>query len=292
MTHAKPASSGPHRSSGEPTRGESCLICGRALDYLDAAADLICAVCGRTGRGHVVCPRGHYVCEACHGASFTEHLPGLLAATSESSPFALAEILMAHPDLPMLGCEHASLAAGALLTALANRGDVGVTQAHVTEALERTARQAVSAYCGLSGVCGVVPALGACYSVLVGGQCGRGPQTKAAMTLVSRLAAATADEADPGCCKAYVRRTLQVAAATLANDLGVVLPLPEPVVCAHVQRHPHGCRGPLCTWHPEHTQAGKSPLAGEGPPAGAGSPTAHPAPTFVAVEVTEQAGGG
>lgn len=237
------------------THAESCLVCGGPLEYLDAAVDITCTLCGNPARGHVRCPEGHYVCETCHGAGFMAQLPALLAAAAaegDASPFHIADRLMDHPDLPMLGCEHAHIASGALMTAIRVAGIPGVTEAHLAEALERTGKQAVGAYCGLTGVCGVVPALGACYSVLVGGQCGRGPQTRAVMTLVSRLAAATAAEAEPGCCKAYVRVALRETVAALEADLGIVLPGPEPVVCDHPDRHPHGCRGPACEWHPGH----------------------------------------
>jgi predicted RNA-binding Zn-ribbon protein involved in translation (DUF1610 family) len=235
---------------------ESCLICGGPLEYLDAAADVTCSLCGTPGRGHVRCLEHHYVCESCHGAGFMAQLPALLAvaaAEGDASPFHIADRLMDHPDLPMLGCEHAHIAAGALMTALRVADVAGVTEAHTAEALERTSQQAVSAYCGLTGVCGVVPALGACYSVLVGGQCGRGPQTKAVMNLVSRLAAATAAEAEPGCCKAYVRVGLREAVAALQTDVGITLPESESVACEYFDRHPHGCRGPSCEWHPGHT---------------------------------------
>jgi len=217
-------------------------------------------MCGTAGRGHIRCPQHHYVCETCHGAGFMAQLPALLAvsaAEGDASPFRIADRLMDHPDLPMLGCEHAHIAAGALMTAVRAAGVPGVTEAHLSEALERTARQAVSAYCGLTGVCGVVPALGACYSVLVGGQCGRGPQTKAAMALVSRLAAATAAEAEPGCCKAYLRAALRETVKALEADVGIVLPRAETVLCRHSDRHPHGCRGPACEWHPGHTTISK-----------------------------------
>jgi hypothetical protein len=237
---------------------ESCGICGSTLEYLDSAATLTCTTCGREDRGHVRCPEGHYLCESCHGADFMEHLPGLLDAAGSDSPFVIAEDLIAQPDLPMLGCEHAHVAAGALMRALENAGVPGVTAAHRAEVLERTARQAVSAYCGLSGVCGVVPALGASYSVLVGGQCGKGPQTRAAMTLASRLAAATAAEADPGCCKAYVRSGLRVAAAFLEEQLGIVVEPPAPVICADADRHPHDCRGAECAWHEHHEESAVS----------------------------------
>ena len=246
----------PAAGRSATTHTESCLICGSPLEYLDAAADLTCSLCGAPGRGHVRCPGDHYVCESCHGAGFMTQLPALLAlaaAEGDASPFRIADRLMDHPDLPMLGCEHAHIAAGALMTAIRVAGVPGVSEAHLAEALERTAQQAVSAYCGLTGVCGVVPALGACYSVLVGGQCGRGPQTKAVMNLVSRLAAATAAEAEPGCCKAYVRVAMRETVAALQTDLGITLPAGEPVVCGYVNRHPHGCRGPACEWHPDRT---------------------------------------
>ncbi|GAB4247740.1 MAG: hypothetical protein Kow00129_08330 [Thermoleophilia bacterium] len=229
---------------------ESCSICGESLEYLTAASELTCTVCGRQEAGHVHCPRGHYVCEQCHGAGVRTLLRRLLDRSSEVSASPIAEKLMALPELPMLGCEHALIASGAVMTALRNRG-VGVTQAHVDEALARTERQAVGAYCGLTGVCGVVPALGACYSVLTGGQCGKGPETRAAMELVSELAAVTAQEADPGCCKAYVRSALPVAEAFLQKRLGIPSGEYPAVVCLHQDRHPHGCRGPGCAYHPE-----------------------------------------
>ncbi len=265
------ASGGPAQGGAEPANTQSCIICDSTLDYLDSAAALTCTVCGSEGRGHVVCPRGHYVCEGCHGASFMERLPGLLDAATSSSPFAIAEDLIAETDLPMLGCEHAHVAAGALMRALENAGVAGVTAAHRAEVLERTARQAVSAYCGLSGVCGVVPALGACYSVLVGGQCGKGPQTKAAMTLVSRLAAATAAEAHPGCCKAYVRVGLREATAFLQEELDITFDAAAPVICADTERHPHGCRGAECAWHPDHEETHMNEPDTAVPTAGAAS---------------------
>jgi hypothetical protein len=217
-----------------------------------------------------------------------ERLPGLLDAAGSDSAFVIAEELMAQPDLPMLGCEHAHVAAGALMRALENAGVLGVTAAHRAEVLERTARQAVSAYCGLSGVCGVVPALGACYSVLVGGQCGKGPQTRAAMTLASRLAAATAAEADPGCCKAYVRSGLRVATTFLEEQLGVVVEPPAPVVCADTERHPHDCRGPECAWHEDHEASAES----DRNPAPRSSCQGEGAPAFVAALMVERAGAG
>ncbi|MCL5735565.1 MAG: DUF5714 domain-containing protein [Actinobacteria bacterium] len=235
---------------------EQCGICGGKLTYSEEARPFTCFICGSSEVGHVFCSAGHYLCELCHGADFRQLLPQLLDASDGVSASEIAEELMARPELPMLGCEHALIAAGALITALRNRGNLGVTHRHVIEVLERATRQAISAYCGLSGVCGVVPALGACYSVLIGAQCGKGPETRATMELVSRLAAATAEEAEPGCCKAFVRSCLAVTEGVLEERLGIPTSPRKRIICRHVDRHPHGCRGSACEYHPEHCSSG------------------------------------
>jgi hypothetical protein len=74
------------------------------------------------------------------------------------------------------------------------------------------------------------------------------------MELVSLLAAATADEADPGCCKAYLRRCLSETTAYLERTLGIVLPPAPATVCRDVERHPHGCRGSACAYHPDRAR--------------------------------------
>jgi len=247
--------------SGAP-HTEQCGVCGLELAYLEQGRLLTCSLCGRSEVGHVCCPEGHYLCESCHGAGMRDLLPRVLSASDSSSPRDLAEELLSRPELPMLGCEHALIAAGSLMTALKNRGDLGVTDRHVAEVLQRTERQAMSAYCGLTGVCGIVPALGACYSVLVGAQCGKGPQTQATMELVSRLAAATAEEAEPGCCKAFVRSCLAETEQFLEERLGICMAGPEVTLCCDTERHPHGCRGSGCPYHPAHVSSEKETSRG------------------------------
>jgi hypothetical protein len=276
---------------------EQCGVCGQELIYLEEGGPFTCTVCGRSEVGHVHCPDGHYLCEGCHGAGIRELLPQLLRASQETSAQRLAEELLAHPQLPMLGCEHALIAAGSLMTALKNRGGLGVTDRHVTEVLQRTERQAISAYCGLTGVCGVVPALGACHSVLVGAQCGKGPETRATMELASRLAAVTAEEAEPGCCKAFVRSCLAETERFLEERLGIPAAGIAAVVCSDVDRHPHGCRGPACDYHPEHDFSSLAADSAAGPVAGAadipGAETGPEAETpFEAATLVEAATGG
>ena len=262
---------------------ESCRVCGAELRYLAEARPATCEICGRQDDANVVCTQGHYVCDGCHGSDCMEGLGRRLDQAGSVSPYEIVEDLMALPKLPMLGCEHAHIAAGSLMRALENAGVEGVTSAHRAEALARTARQAVGAYCGLTGVCGVVPALGACYSVLVGGVCGKGVETRGAMRLVSRLAAVTAAHADPGCCKAYVRACLRETAAFLQEDLAILTPQAPDTVCADAARHPHGCRGPECDWHPEHPATTYPEDQGE---------AMVTAPGAIATEVVSQAAGG
>ena len=258
--------------SSAATSLEHCGICSAPLVYEERAQSLTCTVCGVEEMGHVHCPDGHYICERCHGANVRGLLLAHIATSRTTSPQALADELLVQPGLPMLGCEHALIAAGALMAALRNRGEHGVTDEHVQEALLRTERQAISAYCGLSGVCGVVPALGSCYSVLVGAQCGKGPETRATMELVSTLAAATASEADPGCCKAFVRTGLRVAEDFLAERLGIAVGGDHVSICEDAHRHPHGCRGPECTYHPDQPEQTTIAMSASPEATGVGAP--------------------
>jgi hypothetical protein len=81
------------------------------------------------------------------------------------------------------------------------------------------------------------------------------------MRLVSRLATVTADHAHPGCCKAYVRASLQETAEFLRDELDIVVPAQSVhITCVDVDRHPHGCRGPECPWHPATTRTVTTPV--------------------------------
>ncbi len=46
----------------------------------------------------------------------------IASKTTSKDPMEIAEWMMSHPKLPMLGCQHAYIAAGALLAALKNEG--------------------------------------------------------------------------------------------------------------------------------------------------------------------------
>lgn len=151
---------------------------------------------------------------------------------------------------PMLGCENAWIASGTLMAALKNEGTIKVTDEQIGEALTRTKRQAIGGYCGLTGVCGIAPAIGACFSVILGAACPKDQETAMTMKVVARIVGKIAEETGPCCCKSFVRTALKEAVSLAESNLDVSLPLPnEPIICTHSSRHPHGCRESKCTYY-------------------------------------------
>ena len=238
----------PMANSKQP---EQCMVCGTALEYLQQAVDRECASCGKKFQGHIVCPEGHVVCDECHGKAALKAIKDIAFTTASQDPFEIAELMMGHPSLPMLGCEHAFVAAGAFMAALKNspHGKGRITNKDIQEAFDRTAKQAVGGYCGLTGVCGIVPAVGACFSIFLGARCGSDREQKITMDAVIEAAKAVSGLTGPSCCKAYVRSALSAAVAFFGERFGIVLPAGDkPAVCSHSAKHPHGCREEKCPY--------------------------------------------
>lgn len=233
-------------------KNEHCMVCGSRLEYLLNAENLVCVYCGVSERGHVKCPKGHFVCEACHRRDAMRLIEGVTLTTGMHNPLEIAELMMGHPNLPMLGCEHAFIAAGALMAALRNSpyGTGKITNEVMREVFDRTAKQAVSGYCGLTGVCGIAPALGACFSVFLGSRCGADTEQRITMDAVIRVSQAIADLTGPSCCKAYARAALKTVVAVFGERFGILLPdAGTPIVCSHGAKHPHGCREEKCPYY-------------------------------------------
>ncbi len=228
------------------------MVCGSTLEYLQQSEHRVCTFCGNKEQGHIACPRGHFVCDSCHGADARKMIEQAVFSTGDTDPLAIAELMIGHPALPMLGCEHAFIAAGALMASLKNSpyGTGKITNAHIQEVFDRTAKQAVGGYCGLTGVCGIAPAVGACFSVFLGARCGTDSEQKITMDAVIRVSQAISRLTGPSCCKAYVRAALAESVAMLGERLGITLSLKEgTVVCRHSDKHPHGCREEKCPYY-------------------------------------------
>ncbi|RMG68448.1 MAG: hypothetical protein D6710_10140 [Nitrospirae bacterium] len=148
----------------------------------------------------------------------------------------------------MLGCHHAYIAGGALMAAIKNSGSRGITNEDIKEVFRRTERQAHGGYCGLTGVCGIVPAIGAVFGVLIGSKCGKDEEQRLTMEAVTRVTGAITELTGPSCCKAYVRVALEVSVAYLRQALGIELPMQDVPTCKHTDRHLHGCRKERCPY--------------------------------------------
>jgi len=167
-------------------------------------------------------------------------------STKSEDPFEIADLMMSFPGLPMLGCQHAYIAGGALMAAIKNEGSRGIADKEIEEVFSRTRKQAQGGYCGLTGVCGIAPAIGSCFAILTGSKCGADHEQRITMEAVNRVSRAIADLTGPSCCKAYVWSSLETATAYLKESIGIVLPLKTAVICDYSSRHPHGCRETRC----------------------------------------------
>lgn len=209
----------------------------------------MCVQCGNMEIANISCPNGHYVCDECHGKGLFDTVKEYVLTSKSEDPFEIAEYLMNQANIPMLGCENAWIASGALMTALRNEGTIEVTDEQIVEAMYRTKRQAIGGYCGLTGVCGIAPAMGACFSVILGGACPKDQETAATMKVVGKIVYAIADQTGPCCCKNFVRTSLSEAVLLAKEYLNVSLLTPnEPIICTHISRHPHGCRESKCSY--------------------------------------------
>jgi len=228
---------------------QNCMVCGGRLDYLTAPVEMTCAYCGRVERGYIRCPGDHYVCEACHNKGLSAFIYDFARATELSDPLAIAQAMMAHPSLPMLSCAHAPIVAAALLAALRNSGRAEVTDDMIAEGVARTERQAISGYCGLTGVCGVPVAVGAAFSVVLGARCGLNEPTTLTMRAVGRAVDAVAEAMGPSCCRKFVGVALESAVGSAAEFLERELPLERRAfICVDGTRHPLGCHGQRCAY--------------------------------------------
>jgi hypothetical protein len=174
----------------------------------------------------------------------------IASKTTSKDPLEIAELMIGHPKLPMLGCQHAYIAAGALLAALKNQGSRKITEKDLEEVFKRTERQAVGGYCGLTGVCGIVPAVGAIFSILLGSKCGKDLEQRITMEAARRVMEAIETLTGPSCCKAYLRSSLPAAVDLLKERLGIsLLVKDQSVTCLFDKRHPHECRGNRCPYY-------------------------------------------
>jgi len=241
----------PKEQEGE-RRKENCMVCGASLEYLETAVSVICNYCGKEEIGYIRCPKGHYVCDECHGKGAFALVSDIALSTEEKDPLSIAELLMAHPKIPFLGCEHALIATASLLAALKNDGTLGISNKQITEAMKRTQKQSMPPYCALTGVCGVPIGIGAAFSVILGAACPKDRESAITMHIVARTIDTIANDVGPMCCKSFVRTALGVGYNSAKEYFNVHLPIHrEKISCFHSNKNHPNCRKEKCLYFPK-----------------------------------------
>lgn len=240
------------RKNEEGKKAENCMICGASLEYLETALVVVCNYCGKEEMGYVQCPKGHYVCDECHGKGAFELVKDIAITTDEKDPLSIAELLMAHPKIPFLGCEHALITTASLLAALKNEGSLGVSNEHIAEAMKRTQKQSMPPYCALTGVCGVPIGIGAAFSVILGAACPKDRESAITMHIVARTIDTIANDVGPVCCKSFVRTSLSVGYNVAKEYFNVYLPINMGnISCFHSNKNHRNCRKNKCLYFPK-----------------------------------------
>ena len=228
-----------------------CAFCGAPIVPLNTQEKRSCLFCGEQEAVEESCPEAHHCCERCKTDEVRSAIAAMARTTALKDPVTIAELMMGLPQLGMLDCDHAIIAAGAFMAALKNSPYGGkITDKEVSEALDRTASQIVKESCALTGVCGIVPAMGACFSLFLGVRFGSVREQQIVMDAVTRVSQALTDLTGPACCKAYVRASLSVAATLFAERFGIMLPAsPSASTCRSSDKHPYGCSSEKCHYY-------------------------------------------
>ncbi|PHS32058.1 MAG: hypothetical protein COA82_09605 [Alkaliphilus sp.] len=224
-------------------------MCKNDLTYFSEGQDFICIECGKKERGNVNCSNGHYVCDYCHGEKMFKKIIQEILLSDGINPVMMAKLVIDNLQIPMLGCEHAWITCGSLMKSIQNSGQIQISQEQIIEGINRTRRQAIGAYCGLTGICGIAPAIGAVFSVILGSACPKDKETAITMTVSSEIIKSIAKETGPCCCKNFTYTSLIRACQLLKLHLKITLPYEVDFACENQSKHPHGCRREKCSFN-------------------------------------------
>lgn len=230
----------------------NCVSCGNKLKYLQSSQELTCLYCGKKEKSNIVCShdKSHYICDDCHNIYSFNYIKEFVTRTAAENPFEIVFSILENKDMPMLGCHHCYILTGSVLASLKNKKLFNIRGGDIEEAFFRLSKQAVGGYCGLSGVCGIVPAAGVIYSILTGSACGKDTEQKITMGLTSAVSNAIYELTGPSCCKAYMFRALEIIIAGIYKDFGEVLIGKDfEIKCGFAELHPHGCRKEKCPYY-------------------------------------------
>ena len=137
---------------------DNCEICREQLKLTTNHEDITkatCYYCKKNEETQVICPNGHYICNACHSRGAIEIIEKFCEKTDLTDPFEIADHIMKHPNFKVYGPEHHVLVPAAILTSLKNlkiKNPEGnqLKFGHVLEAIRR-ASKIPGGWCGYYG---------------------------------------------------------------------------------------------------------------------------------------------
>lgn len=220
-----------------------CPICDAELYETDIAAT--CTFCGQMSQADYLCPNGHFVCEECRLADYPQVIERACAASKETDPGIIVNLLMKHPAVRMHSPQHHLLVAPAVLAALANTGQGALKPGRLASAIKRT-QDIPYAVCGTRGECGAATSVGALVSILTGATYQKDAERSLALRATARALEAIADAGGPRCCKQSVYLALETAVAFIRQELGLQLPLT--LRCEFASRNPE-CKKERCEFY-------------------------------------------
>lgn len=234
------------------------MVCGEKLIYRANAENLACYFCGDVKPGSISCVNNHFVCDACHGKDALSAITGIALNTTSDDPIAIAEQMMSHPSVPMIGGEHHAIVAtavtAALMNSVKNSGPIAYNDQpiHVNnDLIERTldrswTERLPSCMCANYGTCGAGLAAGAVFSLLTGATCDTPKLTERQLSMQIANSALSGIASYRGtCCKLSTRISIEAISEAIEEYFGVKLPR-QAITCQHKKRNPYKCLGSAC----------------------------------------------
>ena len=221
---------------------DECLICKAPLVYLEADAEMRCAICGKRFFAKSRCVNGHYVCNACH----MEGLDSILALCLESAskdPVEIIQTMMAQPFCHMHGPEHHVMVGAALLTAYRNAGGAVDLPKALSEMMKR-GKGVPGGACGFWGACGAGISAGMFVSILSSATPLTAEPFALSHQMTARALSAIGEIGGPRCCKRDSYLSILSAIDFVSEHFGVQMDRRE-IVCQHTAEN-NQCIGARC----------------------------------------------
>lgn len=232
------------------------MVCGSKLDYRANPKPLICYFCGETKHGSISCANGHFVCDACHGKDAFSAVVEVALNTKLSDPMEIADQIMSHPSVPMIGGEHHAIVATSIMAALKNSDpifyngeQIKVDNNFIRRTIDRTwTNKLPSCMCANYGACGAALAAGAVFSLLTNATCDVPKARERQISMeITNYAASDIAWYRGTCCKLSVKLAIDGTCLAIKEHFDLNLPRKRSK-CQHMKRNPYKCLGTQCPY--------------------------------------------